>query len=271
MNFHGILLSLFVSLLFAGVGASSLPALECSAVDGVDVVLQPGNIVLLGEIHGTKESPRAVTNLTCAALERDLAVTVGLEIPQSENKRIQKYLNSAGTAWDQVQMLEGDFWQRDYQDGRGSGAMLDLIETLRAFRQHGQDIQVLLIDNSMVPDRDRFMAQWLHGAIAEEPERFFLALTGNMHNRLMAFSSDRAPMGFHLRHLLPEANVVSLEITYTGGTAWVCTSDGCGIRKLGGHSSSLAGIQLFEGPTDEGFSGSYEVGDIAASPPAKRR
>ena len=265
------LLEALVGLLISGAAANSLAAIECVPVDGVDALLQPGSVVLLGEIHGTRESPLAVARIACAALDRDMAVTVGLEIPQSENKRIQKYLSSDGTPWDQVQMLEGDFWQRDYQDGRSSQAMLDLIETLRAFRERGGDLRVLVIDNSMTPDRDRFMAQWLEAAIVDEPSRFFVTLTGNLHNRLTAADGQRAPMGFHLRQSLTEVNVVSLQITYAGGTAWVCTHDGCGIRKLGGQSNSLSGIQLFEGTTDEGFSGSYDVGNIAASPPAKHR
>jgi hypothetical protein len=242
----------------------------CTPVVEVDTVLRPGMVLLLGEIHGTNEGPAAVTNIACAALEHDLDVTVGLEIPQSENERIERYLRSAGTPWDHAQLLAGDFWQRDNQDGRSSQAMLDLIEALRALRDETDRVEVVVIDNPVAAQgRDRFMAQWLKLAIMDDPQRLFITLTGNMHNGLKPFDDERAPMGHYLSQLLPRTEIVSLEITHSGGTAWVCTPQECGIVRLRGDPSFEPGIERFAHVDQQGYSGRIHVGAVEASPPAK--
>lgn len=228
-------------------------------------------IALLGEIHGTDSSPASVASLTCLALDHGLDVTVGLEIPQSENERIQSYLKSEGTPWDQVKMLEGEFWQRDYQDGRSSRAMLDLIEQLRGFARSSGKLKVLLIDNSLVPDRDLFMARWLKFAVEDDPQRFFVALTGNAHSRTAALNNTYFPMGYRLTQLLPEKHIVSLQVTYGSGSAWMCTPGGCGVQQLMGDDSGQLGIDLYTETNEDGVAGTLYVGDINASLPAKDR
>ena len=57
---------------------------DCMPIAGTEHVLEPGTVVLLGEIHGTREGPETVSRLACAALEQGQQVTVALEIPQNE-------------------------------------------------------------------------------------------------------------------------------------------------------------------------------------------
>ena len=52
------------------------------------------------------------------------------------------------------------------------------------------------------------------------------------------------------------------------GTAWVCTSNGCGVTKLGGYGEGV-GVELIENPIDEPYSGYFNVGPLTASSPAK--
>lgn len=254
--------------------AASGRGVHCTAVDGADELLEAGTVVLLGELHGTQQIPSAAGDLVCAALERGLDVTVALEIPQSENERIQAYLDGAGSSEDRQRLLDGEFWNRNDQDGRSSRAMFDLIERLRELRAKTQAVQVLLIDNELVPDRDVFMAQWLSLAIPEAPTRFYLALTGNVHSRLVA-PEGRVTMGARLHELRPQINVVALQATYAAGTAWVCTRDGCGVIDIAvdvrGPTSQVRGIELFERISKAGFSGTYHVGAIDASPPVRDR
>lgn len=249
---------------------STRRAIGCAAVAGVEALFDAGTVVLLGELHGTRQIPKAAGDLACAALARGLDVTVALEIPQSEDERIQAYLDGAGSQEDQRRLLAGGFWQRDDQDGRSSGAMLDLIESLRVLRARTHDIDVLLIDNELVPDRDVFMAQWLKLAVSDDPARFYLSLTGNVHSRIVA-PEGRVTMGAHLREVLPEANIVALQATYTAGTAWVCTRDGCGVLAVSGTNAGSDGIRLFGEVSEAGFSGAYHVGAVEASRPALER
>jgi hypothetical protein len=259
-----------VIALLAAIEAAADP---CPTIAGIEPLLRPGVALLVGEIHGTKEGPAAVANVACVAVEEDLKVTVGLEIPQSENNRVQRYLESDGKLTDEVELLAGDFWQRDDQDGRSSRAMLRLIEALRKLRARSGRLEVVVLDNPIAPQgRDLFMAQWLKLVIADAPGRLLVTLTGNLHSRLTPFDDERAPMGYLLARSSPELDVISLQITHAGGTAWVCTpGDGCGVARLRGDATPNSGIELFDETTEDGYSGRYHVGRIAASPPAKQR
>ncbi|MGV6492816.1 hypothetical protein ACTUVK_003020 [Stenotrophomonas rhizophila] len=91
-------------------------------------------LVLVGELHGTVETPALVGELACAAAADATPVTVALEMDPTEQARIDAYLASAGTAADRSALLAGRFWTRTMQDGRSSVAMAALIERLRSLR-----------------------------------------------------------------------------------------------------------------------------------------
>lgn len=250
---------------------------RCDAVAGSAPVLRTGTVVLLGEIHGTVQGPEALGRLVCLALERDLDVTVGLEIPQREQDRIDRYLQGGDEAEGRADLLSGSFWQREYQDGRSSRAMLELLRSLRSYRQTHSRLRVITIDDPEAHEgRDAFMAKRLADAIAGSHDHVFFVLTGNVHNRLtpgVRWDPDYEPMGYLLDRLRPETDLVSLRLTHGGGTAWVCTGrevGDCGTRELDSQETSPAGIELFANPNGEPFSGRYHVGAIDASPPANR-
>ncbi len=54
--------------------------------------------------------------------------------------------------------MSASTWSRDYQDGRNSEAMFDLIELLRSMQRIGVTAKLLLIDDVSVPDMDDEMA-----------------------------------------------------------------------------------------------------------------
>src|SRR5215470_19999405 len=90
-------------------------------------------IILIGEVHGTKETPRLFSNLvTVAAREKDKRIGVGLELPISLQRLIDEAVRSQ-TKIDsfRAQLVADPAWQH-IDDGRSSEAMLDLVcETLR--------------------------------------------------------------------------------------------------------------------------------------------
>jgi hypothetical protein len=258
------------ALLLAMLAAAAVSE-ECETIPDAASLLRPGVVVLLGEIHGTVEAPRAASSLACEALDAGLEVTIGLEIPQEEQDAVDRYMQSRGTDWDRIQAMRGDFWQRDYQDGRGSSGMLDLVESLR--RANSEALRVVLIDNPNAPNRDHFMATRLQAEIAERPRSFVVVLTGNLHSQVTtgsALSVDYAPMGYQLTTLLPETEMVSLDITHEGGTAWVCTPDECGVVHLRGNDSAPLGVHI-DVHGEHTRAGRLHVGAITASPPAKTR
>ncbi|TDI48407.1 MAG: hypothetical protein E2P02_00815 [Acidobacteria bacterium] len=91
---------------------------DCTSIAGTEHVLESGTVVLLGEIHGTREGPQTVSRLACAALEQGRDVTIGLEIPKNEQVAINRYFDGEDEASQRAMLLATSFWQRDYQDGR---------------------------------------------------------------------------------------------------------------------------------------------------------
>ena len=151
------------SILFSLVLAASPVLAEtppCRPIGGLDKVLEPGKILLLGEMHGTAESPAFVADLACHAAKAGRPVTVALEINRAESPRVEAYLASKGLPEDRAALVQGSFWSNQPRDGRSSEAMAGLLDSLRKLRQQGAPVKVEIIDPGPGnykdgPDRDR--------------------------------------------------------------------------------------------------------------------
>lgn len=246
-----------VLLLFS----SSCATDHCPAIPGLDPLLQPRKVILLGEIHGTQEAPEFLYNIACQALEKKLALTVGLELPYTDQKGIDLYLNSLGTKPDQAQLLNLSFWA--FQDGRGSLAMFELIDKIRQLKSNGGNVDLMLYDNPDALDRDYDMATHILAKTIQKPKDLFVVLSGNIHNEI---NEGSGRMGRFVMDKLGDKNVIALDQGYIGGSAWVCISSGCGPIELGGNTGPELGIIMENLGTHHGFFG---VDSIHASPPAR--
>jgi hypothetical protein len=258
------------------------PPQQCSPIEGLAPLLAPGKGLLLGEMHGTVESPAFLADVVCLALQAGRSVTVALEIPFQEEARFAAYLDSAGSAADRIALLAGAFWQDPYQDGRRSEAMLALLESLRRLRPSGAAgtagaaLAVVLLDATpQAPARDRFMAERLSAAVGKRPNDLFLALTGNYHNRLAPgapWDAHYEPMGLLLSRLRPDLPLTALDVATTGGTAWICLSaspDSCHVHPTRATTETKeSGVSLHAAVDKNGYSGVYRIGPMTASPPA---
>lgn len=271
------------SVLVAIVGTVSTgeasASLSCDALAGVErLALEPGTILFFGELHGTAEAPALVADVACGALLRGASLRVGLELPHQETASTEAYLASAGREEDRKKLLSGPFWQREYQDGRSSQAIADLIEELRRLKSAGQPVTVTLFDSSEPAEsgqeRDREMAERLTQAAESHPSEVLVVLTGNLHARLEPgnpLDSDYEPVGYLLRQALPDRRILAFDFSSAGGTAWICISaeaKDCQARELRGQGEGERRLTLFEQPNEKGFDGTYHVGAMSASPPA---
>jgi len=70
-----------LSLVAAATIAASTP--NCAAIDGADTVLADKNLsfLVLGELHGTAETPAIFADLVCLATLKRGKVVVGVEFP----------------------------------------------------------------------------------------------------------------------------------------------------------------------------------------------
>jgi erythromycin esterase-like protein len=145
--------------------------------------------VVLGEYHGTAETPRLVADLVERYSHDGTTVRLALELPMSENVALACYLRSDGDLDARETLRTSPFWfvKDDQHDGRRSRDMLDLIEAIRSLRAQGRDVGVAgydvetgsSTDNDM---RDAAMATHLRQQFnALSHGTRMLVLTGNVH------------------------------------------------------------------------------------------
>jgi hypothetical protein len=241
----------------------------------VDQLQSP--IVILGETHGTAETPALFADLVCyaAAQHQGETVLVGLELPASIQPAIDLLLDGPDKEAGARAVLEHSFWHRETQDGRSSQAMLALLERLRTYREDGMRLAVRAIDSDSGQDRDAVMAANLSESIVTVRAAQTLVLVGDLHSRIVkgypwAPAENYQPLASVLREKDPD--VLGLHVTPRSGTAWICNQTmECGAAPLRSRE--------FEGPTPRlalspdtadkiGWSGTIFVDKVSASPPA---
>jgi len=232
-------------------------------------------MLLVGEVHGTTETPARVAELAAAMASTEQPLIVGLEIWRTEQAAIDRFLSSAGTDEDRQQLLAGPFWQRSYQDGRSSVAMAGLLESLRALALKAP-VSVLAFDldpkdkKGADSERDAQMAELLRLTLNAQPEARALVLAVNFHTRVQEgapWDPDHRFMGF----LLSEFRPYSIEIMGVSGSSWTCTgrtTDTCMARDMPANELQ-AGLQLGDEINARGHLGHWWLAQVSASPPAR--
>ena len=190
-------------------------------------------LILLGEMHGTREIPRLVAHVV-SHYAAEGPVLLGLEIPGSGQADLRRYLDSAGGEADRAALLSTPFWQvdGDQHDGRRSHDVLDLIEHVRRLRTEGHDASLLAYDAEPGPRldgnaRDRIMAARVRASFNALPRGRLLVLTGNVHAKL--FRPENAPpqMQMPMGHWLLDLEPWSVDIQGMRGEFWACMNRRC--------------------------------------------
>jgi hypothetical protein len=216
------LLILGISLLRAGAAAS------CPSVPGSEQVWSKTSVhwVLIGEMHGSNETPEVFGNLVCDALVHERKVTVALERPTKEQAALDGILTGSDLAKAEKTLLAEPDWQNG-MDGRASEAMLRLLVSLRKLRKQHRGLKIAAFDSLFTGDsagaRDQAMGGALLALGRSMPQSIILVLTGNVHAmQSPLFGYDFAAM------YLPARERISLEVTDTGGKAWAAFDGACG-------------------------------------------
>jgi hypothetical protein len=206
--------------------------------------VQPGKLIVFGEVHGSNEIPRFFGDLVDDAARRGMPVHVGLELSGRD----------------------GPVWTASFQSGRTSEAMAQLIERLDAMK-----VPIFWFD-SEGPDRDGAMATNISAERRKAPGDLYLVLVGNLHAR----KKPGAPWDPNVRWMAvrlaeSEPEVITLDVRYRAGTAWICQSnspEACKPTTLqGSPAPTAAGVAL--APQPEGYDGTFDVGTLTASLPAR--
>ncbi|PTL80595.1 hypothetical protein [Vitiosangium sp. GDMCC 1.1324] len=253
-------------------------SIECGVpILGLGKLARAGNVVLLGELHGTQQVPHFVAQSVCQVATQGIPVTVGLEVPDMNQARLEAFLASPGKQEDWAKLMESPFWRSPYPDGRNSEGVVFLIDALRKLRSQGLDVQVFAFDRPPLDGdaREEAMAKTVRDVALKSQKRALLVVSGNLHPRQvkgLPWNPDYRPMGQRLASELPQ--VYSLDIAYNSGSAWICAVDkdqklDCGVKPAKGQDNGdRYFVQLFDGRNGQGYNGFYYVGVVSASLPA---
>ena len=195
-------------------------------------------IVVIGEMHGTREAPAVVAAL--AAHYASLGpVLVGLEVSRGEHDALSEYMRSDGSDAARGRMRAGEFWDvpPERNDGRRTEDMLDLVEAVRRLRTQGRDVAVVPFDITpgMFDDsagRDRDMANYLRTAFSALPRGRLLVLTGNGHARLKPSVMMDDGRYRTATQLLADLEPFSVQLTASSGGFWACSMGSCGVGRM---------------------------------------
>ncbi len=217
-------LMLLLSLSSAGQGA-------CGTLNGTKSLLdrRPLEFVLVGEIHGSVETPADFARLVCLVLYTKQNVIVALERPVSEQPFIEQLVMGENSPANEASLLTQPGW--GVFDGRSSVAMLDLIRKLGELHASYPTLKVACFDPAAASysspgERDRLMAENLLRLHREKPSALVVALTGNLHAR-SSRSADFGNYEFTAMYL-PHDGTITLLVTSEGGQFWVNNGTTCG-------------------------------------------
>lgn len=256
-------LVILITLTICGHAAQAQASTRtCTQLQGVP----EGQLLLFGEMHGSVEAPRLISQLACS-LSESQKVAVGLEIPSQDQPLIDTYLKSLGTKADVEKLTSSPFWQKG-KDGRSSAAMLDLVEYIRELRGQGHSIDLFAFDDQpgTALERNVAIANGIRRFHSAHPNVQIIALMGNVHamQTLMATGAGSlVPSG----KLLSDLDPVSILITYPAGTIWACMPN-CGVQSLTRRNPTGGSPGFKSDAPLDGYSHSFLLSSITASPPA---
>jgi hypothetical protein len=275
MGVFAALLNTLVPL--AAASATPAASIGCTPIEGWEQVLADNKVhwIVIGELHGTAETPAIFADAVCLTAAKRGPVVVGLEIPSGDQARIDSFMNSDGGPAAQAEFFKALIWHMPMKDGRSSEAFFHLFERLRQMHKVGLVARVVAFQDSS-PAHDppgdqgpyeQRMAAIVRGAAAEGAT--VVALAGYSHARKTEanFGKPFMPMASHL----PKGQTLTLFADGNGGSSWFCsgpTPEACG-----SHPSHRQGEPAKRGveprPVDEGaYDGVLNLGTpTTASPP----
>jgi hypothetical protein len=269
MRYVQSLFPIFFVILSAHAGQQP----RCHAIAGTERLwAQPGpQFVVVGEMHGTNETPAIFEDLVCSARITQRPIIVGVELRDQD--AIDVVMGSGGSGTHEAaihDLLSRREWRSS--DGRTSRAMLMLLEELRALKLQGIVAGVVAFSQAQEGDsdaeREERMASALLSAAKRNPNALVIALTGNVH----ACKKTLPEIGPYplMASFLPSAETVSLFVTDWGGEAWTCDGTGCGPHRFGSAGALNRGITLSQSASPlPGFDGVLSTGlKATASSPA---
>lgn len=203
---------LFRSLV--AVVALASPGILASANKDLTVPVDTGEVLVLGDTHGTAEIPEAARNLV-NVMSRQGPLVLGLEL-DSDSANIPCTTEAATVPIS---------WRRAAADGRTSRAMRDLLCYALKLEKKRKLKIVYLNSAGRGRDFDTKAAHLFQEAMRATPRGTGLVLAGNFHTRNMGAAIPPA-----LRAAGYKVTTATASTRATNVEVWQCQPDGCGLR-----------------------------------------
>lgn len=215
-----LILSLLISFISPAAAIAACPDLPGSQA----VVEADADFIIVGEAHGTKELPVLFADVACNLTAGGRPLLVGVEHGPASQAALDAYMASDGGAAARAALLQAPVW--DEAGGRGSLAMLELIERMRQLKAAGAKVALVAFDHVIETPgttelRERYMAAQLMAAVGRSPGARMLALTGLGHADKEGFASQQPPFR-SMAQFLPPDDTLTLSFVRTGGEALGC-------------------------------------------------
>jgi hypothetical protein len=243
---------------------------------GLEAPLADRRLVLLADVPGTNEIPDFVGRLACQAARKGVPTVVALELLRVDQDWVDTYFASQGSAADRAAFLQVTrSFDTRASGGRGSAAVLKLLDRLRMLRDAGLTLRVVVFDEAAnAPGRGKARASTLERVRRTEPDALLLVVVERSQARTVLKPDEtpaQAPLGWSLAHwgLKP----LALDVRTPGGQTWSCPAvrGECISVPVPATTAPPGGspraVELYAAPDTQGFQGTYSVGPLTASSP----
>ena len=182
--------------------------------------------LMIGEMHGTKESAEFVTTLTELSVRHGRKVVLGLEIPSGDMLPFTKKPTPKN-------LIKTWFFKTGYGDGRNSAAWFQLIVACNKLPGVKFCFFDATVENSQ--NRDSLMFSNLIKDYRQDTSRLLITLSGNIHNKIKPYKYGKT-MGCYLADYFPDHKVMAINHLYGSGTVYNRTTEGLNIREITGQT-----------------------------------
>lgn len=221
------------------------------------------DVMLVGELHGNRESAERFLELTCGVVGQDSRPTVvGVEVPDFSVDAARAYFRTSDTSH-----LEEDVFWSGAKDGRGSLSNLSLLGKLFELERKGE-VRVYGFDDRVTGTEDfpAMVADSLDRMSSGEEElrdTQWVLLLGGGH---VATGSNRHSVSDELvaRNIRTAVTV----LVPAGGESWVCRWGECGVSTIPSGACDPA-LRTEVHHLEEGLAlAKWCIGDVTPSRPA---
>jgi hypothetical protein len=210
--------------------------------------LTTASIILVGELHGTVQSPEIFIQLVCMLGRKNKKVLVALEIPRDTSLRAMASAKS-DVPFKTIENTR-KFWTRtgNQSDGRNSLAMQKMVKTLLAIEETKHfnislaPVDVPYYDGVLYADRDFEIAEQLVTYMETSDFDYILMYVGSLH----IYKSRKEGLYRGIPSFLAAYKTYSIAIHPISGSFWACTGKTgptkCGANPLPKNNDLTGGI-----------------------------